>query len=526
MRAGGFGILLGAVALQATDPRPAVAQTAPPSGSTSVRDPTNADDQAGWGAATPVPSGPAPDAQPSAPSTTESPASPAPCPTPEAEESPLHVQGSFRERGALWTGRFGGNPFAQARSALDLWLSYSHSFEVGRTPASLRLVAGVHGEFDAAYLYDPGSYDTATRDVYEHTLYARETYASLTLGKFEFASGRMIIPLGQAEVLNSLDVVNPTDEREPGLTEADRLHLPVFASRVTLNVEPHRLDAIVVHEAAFGLVPPPLGDFSPLRKLLVDEPLGGAKLASYEWTYTQLPSGLATGAWQVIGHYGFTGQNIDLDVYGGTVLDKLGVTASPPPQAYQNTDVTLDVYHPRYTMVAHAGAWTVGSFVVRWQLGVDIDRPETLRRTDLALLTFDMERLTQLDGMVGVTYFAPFDANIGVEYAQSYVVGDPARTPGSNRELLWPIEKPSVALRWTQDLLRQRVQLALLGVAVGVAPLNGAVMRAEVGYLFNDAVRVDLGYVHYVATSRFGPFYGFEDDDRVYVNLKWDFALL
>jgi hypothetical protein len=407
---------------------------------------------------------------------------------------------------------------------LDAWVTYAHEFTLARTPAAFRAVAGVHGEFDAAYLYDPSSYDHATVDTYEGLIYQRESYAALSFGPLEVASGRMVVPMGQGEILGLVDVLDARDQREPGLTEADRVHLPALTTRITAGVRSHRMDAIVVHEAFFGLVPPPLGDFSPLRKLLVDAPVGGSQLASYEWVYQQNPAGLDVGGWQYLGHYGFTGKDFDVDFYAGSVLDRLGVTVPPPPQAYQSHDLTLQVYHPRYVTTAHTGAWTVGPVVIRWEAGVDFDRPETVRVKSLGPLAFEVDRRTQLNALVGATYFAPFDANVGLEIAESHVFDDPGTT-GTGRELLWPIEQPSAALRWTQNLLSQRLAVEIIGVAVGVSPFNGALVRGEVAYALNDAIHLAVGYVHYAPTSQFGPFYGFEKNDRAYANFKWDFSV-
>lgn len=474
------------------------------------------DDAAGWGppaAGTGTP--------PEAMASSVEPAAQAP-----EEPSPLHLQFSLRARGGLWSQRFQDNPFAQARVALDVWATYAHEFRIDHVPAAFRASAGVHGEFDGAYLYEPHTYDDATRDLYEHQVYQRESVASVTLGRFEVAAGRMIIPLGQAEVLNRIDVLSPKDLREPGLTEADRLRLPVLASRITLATEHHRLDAYVVHEAFFGLVPPPLGIFSPFRELLVQQPFAGPRLLAYQWSYVQVPEGNDPGNWQYLGHYGLTAGSLDLDVYGGSVLDQLGVPAAPAPAAYAQSSLQVAVYHPRNAFAATSGSWTLGAFLLRWELAAAIDRSQTVRRVDVVPLDLETERRTQLDGLLGVTYFAPFDANIGLEVAKSQVIRSPDADPAGNVRLLWPVERPAVAARWTQNLFRQRVQITLLGVEIGLVPLNGGLGRAEVAYLLRDGVEVGAGYIHYLATSEFGPFFGFERNDRAYLDFRWNGAIL
>jgi hypothetical protein len=45
-------------------------------------------------------------------------------------------------------------------------------------------------------------------------------------------------------------------------------------------------------------------------------------------------------------------------------------------------------------------------------------------------------------------------------------------------------------------------------------------------YSAADGLQVSIGYVHYFAPSEFGSLYGFENNDRAYANLRWDFMIL
>lgn len=224
--------------------------------------------------------------------------------------------------------------------------------------------------------------------------------------------------------------------------------------------------------------------------------------------------------------YGFSDRGLDLELYAGSVLDQLGVSRLPLPSDFDETTVTLDVYHPRYTLIAHAGARALGDFVLRWEASGFIRRAQAVRRTAYAPPVIEYERRSQVNAMLGATYFGIENANIGVEVAQSFVVKNPDREAESRSELLWPVEATNVAVRYQQLLARERVQLGVVGMLVGVQRFNGALLQTSLGYTVVDALHVRLEYVHYQSSARFGYFYGFAKNDRLDLVVSWTYALL
>jgi hypothetical protein len=376
------------------------------------------------------------------------------------------------------------------------------------------------------YRLERERYDAPTIETYEWLVLLEETYANVAVGAVELRVGWQRAALGQGEVLSLLNTLNPRDLRDPGLTDVEDLQLPVLASRLSVSPGDHRFEAFVVHDAEFGMRPPPLGTLSPLRKLLLEDPLVGGTLAAFTFRDDDEPSGFAPESWQALGHYGYSSGGADFELYGGSVLDKLGVAQLPSPADFDGQELTLRYYHPRYTLLGHAGALTLGEFLLRWELLAELDRPQALRHTDTPLLRLETQRHTQLGALLGLTYFGLADANVGLELARSYVVSNPEREPGSARALLLPVEQPSLALRWNHNFLRDRLQLTLVFVLIGLTDFNAALGRGELGYVLADGLRLVLGYIAYLPGDEFGPFYGFERNDRLYLDLRWDFSLL
>jgi hypothetical protein len=504
--------------------QPSTVPSTPPSTPPPTAPAAGADaaDAIGWGAASGADAAGFAPAEPAAsPSAAQ-----ASAPALERDPAVLDASGHLGLLVALWSERLGSDPLAQAMPSAALAVRYKKPFHLGADRLLLRLVGEVYAEYDFAYLHDRERFDRATLDAYEFNVIGRETYAALSWGPLELTFGRQIVPFGQGEILSPLDIVNPRDTREPGLAELDATRMAVLASRAGLFVGPHRFEALVVHESYFGLRPAPLSDFSPLRKLVLDDPMIAAALADKELRYEQEPARFAGGAGQVYGRYSYNGAGVDLALYVASTLDKPGIPQAPARAEFARSVVSLPLWHPRYVAIGHAGAKPLGDFVLRWELGVDVDRPLTVQLVPEQVLSLGMVRRHQLNGLLGLTYVGLSDTQIWLEYAQRVVLDNPARDRGSEISLFSPVEAPAIALRVRRTFLRERLVATLVGTWIGVAPFIGAFGRVELAYELVDAVHVALGYAAYFPSpTERGPFYGFERDDRLYSALRWDFAL-
>jgi hypothetical protein len=56
---------------------------------------------------------------------------------------------------------------------------------------------------------------------------------------------------------------------------------------------------------------------------------------------------------------------------------------------------------------------------------------------------------------------------------------------------------------------------------IGVAPFNGALLRADAGYNFRDGLSLHAIYAHYQASDDFGLLYGFGKNDRLDFSFNW-----
>jgi len=471
----------------------------------------NAEDAVGFGPSTDAPSAAVPSADAAA--------------TPPESSFPLpHISIKLRQRAGLWLERTEPSRLAQHRTSVEVAASHSLRFTLAGKPANFRSALGGRLEFDQAFLLHRAEYDRTTIDAYELRFIGLESFVGLTVGGLSVRTGRLLNPLGQGEILSVVDVLNPRDLRQLGLTDPESMRLPAWTSHLTFAKGDHRIDGYVVHEAYFGMLPPMLGRFNPVRKLLVADVLAGEELQDRDFRMQHVPSRLDPKGTQALARYGYTGRGVDLELYAGSVLDQIGVALLPSPTAFDAQRVTFHIQ--RYTMLAHAGSWAVGDFVLRWEASTQLKRAQAVRQTRYASPVLEVERRTQLGGLMGLTYFGLTDANLGLELAKSVVLGNPERRDGSERALLWPVESLSLAGRYQHNLYRERIQLSAATMVVGVRPFTGALLQLVAGYLIRDGFWGRVEYVHYQATDHFGMFYGFERNDRLDFTLTWSVAAL
>jgi len=460
-------------------------------------------------------------------------ADPAVTAEPESIPGELSVGGFLRHMVALWTERMEEQPLSRVRQSADFSMRYKKPFPTSDGRITLRAVADVHFEYDFAYLADRDLYDEATLDTYEYQVIGGETFLSLSLGNLDVTFGRQIVAWGHGEMLSPVDIVNPRDQRDPAIAELDDIRMAVLASRVGLFFEQQRLELMVIHESYFGLRAAPLSDLSPLRGMILDDPSVGMLLQGQELRYDDEPDRFDSQGSQVLGRWTYAGPGIDLALYAASTLDKQGV-AIP---RFDENGIAIEMWHPRYTMLGHAGAHPSGDFIYRWELALDLERPISVTGGDDSMaatspgappsdgLFTPPEFRNQLNWMLGTSYGGITDGTLSIEYGQSFIFDNPERD-GSDRELLFSPEQPAMAARYTHMFLRERLQATVVGTLFGLTSFRGAMGKLDLSYVVADGWKIGAGYAAFLpAEDEFGPFYGFDTHDRVYGTLRWDFLL-
>ena len=444
---------------------------------------------------------------------------------------PVSLTGFFRSAWALWVERFDDNPWARGKQSLDLKLTAKKKF--------VRFVIDGHASWDAAYLHKRDSYDKPTLEAYEFSLIGKEMFIGYTFGPVDITLGRQIVAWGEGDTMSPLDVVNPRDLREPGLADLDDIRMAVLATRVGVFYRSHRFEAMVLHEANFGLRSPPFGPFSPLPALLNsgDSPLPIGDLLdgrNFGYKDAEEPFGDGMGGFfsqqQPLFRWVYKGAGIDLGAYVAHTMDKQGVFEFPSPAdilSPERPDLAITLKHPFFTTVGTSGAWGKDSFLLKWEVAAQIDK--SYNTGDLAgpgIPQLNVDKGTVLDLMVGLTYTPMQELQIGVELWKPTFLDKPA-------QLLFPADHLQASLRIMWVTLKERMRImgavSVMGLDITGASGTGSigfVARAEVNYEFMDNFSGAIGYVLYFPSDDFGPLSGLDTHDQLFLKLRWDFTLL
>jgi hypothetical protein len=439
----------------------------------------------------------------------------------------LSLDSFVRSQLDLWAERFKDNPWARVRQNFDTDLRYKRSFDVDADALELRLVAGLHLEYDFAYLHQRESYDEATLDAYEYQIIGRETALALSYDVVEVTFGRQIVAWGEGMVLSPVDVVNPWDFREHFLVELVDRRMATLATKLGFYFGDHRLESMVIHESYFGLTPPPMAELSPLRAMLLEDPRIEAALQSRELRYKHIPGRWINQASQVLQRWSYAGHGFDISFYAASILERRGVNPQTPESEFiANEVVDIELWHPRYTMLAHSGSAPVEDIVFKWELAVDLNRSFNVTDTSIEGFNVDIEKYHQFVTMFGFQYQNIVeDANLIFEYEQHYVMDSPDREEDSSIEFQFPVEQPQFAAVWQQTFLQERLSLDIRALLFGIWQYTGWLAKAELAYELFDNVKAGIGYATFQPNDKISWIYGMKSHDRILANLRWDFLL-
>ena len=349
------------------------------------------------------------------------------------------------------------------------------------------------GAYDGIYRikgYD--EYTDEVRDNYETDLNLTETWLAGSLTSFlDLKVGRQIVVWGKSDNIRITDVLNPLDLREPGLTDIEDLRLPVCMSRVDYYFGSWNLGAFMIHELRYNQNPEFGSDFYPGDTPPPDqedpeEGFGGAE-------YALALSGIFSG-WDIAFYYA--------DIVNDTFRPEL-TSVFPIPKTRLKHD-RLDFYGVALNVAW--GNWLIKSEAAYWE--------------GFRFFNTEDEIFSRIDLLAGLEYSGFQDMTISLEVANRHVVDFDSQLEDSPDEIVE--DDIQSALRLTRSVYNETLEITLLAMIYGTGLDEGAVQRLSLDHDIDDAWRVRVGVVAYQAGNR-PPFEHVEDNDRVFLDLKYSF---
>ncbi len=343
---------------------------------------------------------------------------------------------------------------------------------------------------DLAYQFlDREEYSEEYLKAYEQETELRETFLSTSLGpNIDVKFGRQIKVWGKADLLSVVDVLNPTDNREPGLIDIDDSRLPVTMTQIDYYTGAWNLNLVLIHEIRFGKSPEFGSEFY---------------FADAESSPEEIPTETEYGA-ALNGH--FTGW--DLSFYAASVYNDQGrADGSFQPSLGVFPD---RVIHDRLQLLGTAFSTVTGSWIVRGEIA-DV---QGLRFTNFS------KTFSRQDHVFGVEYSGISDGALSFELAWEWIREFESTLEEAPNEQ----EQSTVttAIRFQQDFLNQTLSFNVIAFQFGEFGSSGSSQRIGLDYDWADGLNVGGGILLYhegdTSYSK-----RIANNDRLFAGLKYSF---
>lgn len=347
-----------------------------------------------------------------------------------------------------------------------------------------------HGFYDAAYsLQGREQYSAALLDDYEQELEIDDLYlqGSLT-SQLDIKTGRQVVVWGKSDNVRVSDILNPLDNRLPGMVDIKNLRLPVAMTKLDYYSGQWNLSGIMIHEARFAKTPVYNSDFYPGKGPLPPEEEPDLSFDNQQ--YALALNGIFSG-W-------------DFSLYGAWVYDgRAHVRLNEENEPYRA--------HGRIFMTGMTGNIAFANWLIKGE-GVCFDGLEFANMED--------DDLTRLDLMAGVEYMGFSETVLSLEIVNRHLFD-------FDEQLTLP---PDIAQEDTlqtvaklvRDFANDTIQLKILLSLFGAHGEDGAFERFQLDYDLSDSVTMTGGVIFYQAADQ-GALSTIQGNDRIFFELVYDF---
>ncbi len=311
--------------------------------------------------------------------------------------------------------------------------------------------------------------------------------------QLDFKLGRQTVVWGKSDNIRITDIINPLDNREPGMTDIEDLRLPIFTSR--FDYYPGgvwNLSALIIHESRAPKEAAQGSDFLPLD--VFPFPVG------FVFPDDETPRQSLDNTQYGLALNGMF-QGWDLSLYAADVLDS---------RWHFEENNTVRRYG-RIRMLGAAVNFTAGSWLFKAELAT-LD--------GLQYNTTQNEK-SRRDLLIGVEYMGFKDTSISLEMANRHIKNyedqmiNPADFVREN--------EVQTALRITRSFNHDTVDVTWLISLFGSRGNDGGFQRLWVNYDISDGLMATMGVVDYIGGDK--PIMdALSDNDRVFAEVQYSFS--
>ncbi len=393
----------------------------------------------------------------------------------------LSIEGLTGALTQTWAYSYRGKGKDHGLSMLkhSLFLDYEHGFENG-----WKFKINAKAYYDALYDLRDQPYTAEEKAQFrsEFRLYDAYLEGSLT-EHLDFRLGNQVVVWGRSDTIRITDILNPLDNRRPGMVDIEDLRLPVPMLKLDWYIDTWRITPIAILSGHFTLNPP-YG--SPLYPLPIKAP--------DDENYHDLSFALSIGRDFDAG---------DLNLYAARVRQDQGVLKLPPT-------LPLRLKHEKTTMLGAAANFLSGSWLFKGEFA---------HFSDIYYNALGGASRPRDDALVGVEYNGIADTMISYDFSVRHIEN---YAPQLTQEFgVFGQNSYQHAFRITSDFMNATLHANYLISLFGASGKEGGFQRLWATYDINDNLKATAGVVDYIGGSRF--FDRIKDADMLFMELKYSF---
>ena len=352
--------------------------------------------------------------------------------------------------------------------------------------------------YDLAYgMKDSETFSDEVLSELEKEAELREIYLEGSpFGNLDIKLGKQIVSWGVANSLRVVDVLNPTDDREFGMTDLEDVRLPIAMTKLDYYIGDLKLEAVAVHKIKFNKSAPFGSDFNPATQKINEV----IPESSYENTEYGLALIGTFSGWDASLHWAqYFDDTAHFNITKTTFIPGVGVVP------------TLEQRHSRLTMGGGTLSIPYGNFI--WKA-----EAAKLQGLEFALVTD--KTFSRTDVLFGAEYSGWSDTSVTIESGVKHLDDFDTRLedfPDSQLE-----DRIATTVSFMQDYINQTLHLSLVGMMIGKSGQDGGLNRMSLEYDVMDAFSVTGGVMLYQPGEN-AYFQSLNENDRIFFEVRYSF---
>jgi len=390
---------------------------------------------------------------------------------------------------------------SRARTKLDLSLEMRHS-------DNWKSRIEIMGWYDTSWAINGrDNYTQDVLDTYEYFYDLKDAYIQGTLSdSVDIKIGRQIVIWGKSDSIRITDVINPLDNREPGMVDIKDLRLTETMTKLDYYFGDYGLSAIIIHEPRLQIEPAFGSDYRPrdvFGPVAPDSIFPDVYQPNWDIKNSQF-------ALSLDGRY----EGWDLSWYAANVMNnRFGITIQDDGSKLRTFD---KIYMLGAATNIVSGAW--------------LYKAEAAYIMDIDYRSVD-DNKNRLDALLGVDYSGFSKTVLSLELSDRHVFDYedimlqnslPAKFPDYERE-----DTVQVAARASYTFDHDNASVNYLISMIGSSDFrfqDGGFQRFWMDYKISDSFTSNAGIVDYIGGDGEVPFYNaIKNNDRVYAELVYNF---